>query len=149
MSDLAIRHKTSMSELIRQAIDEAIPRWDAARAGAMVDMPKRNPVVTVLEVVARYYDIRRGPEKLKRSEASLAHAKPRHVAMYLVRTLCMRSFPDIGRDFGGYDHTTVMHAYNKIHTELLKLPGGELKRDIVEMTNRYERLTNPAGDGDQ
>jgi chromosomal replication initiator protein len=40
--------------------------------------------------------------------------KPRQIAMYLAKTLTPRSFPEIGRRFGGRDHTTVLHAVRKI-----------------------------------
>ncbi len=40
--------------------------------------------------------------------------KPRQVAMYLSKTMTPRSFPEIGRRFGGRDHTTVLHAVRKI-----------------------------------
>jgi chromosomal replication initiator protein len=40
--------------------------------------------------------------------------RPRQVAMYLAKTLTLRSLPEIGRRFGGRDHTTVLHAVRKI-----------------------------------
>lgn len=45
--------------------------------------------------------------------------RARQVAMYLCRDLAKMSFPKIGKLFGGRDHTTVMHAYNKVHSRLL------------------------------
>jgi chromosomal replication initiator protein len=41
-------------------------------------------------------------------------ARPRQVAMYLAKQLTSRSLPEIGRKFGGRDHTTVMHAVKKV-----------------------------------
>jgi chromosomal replication initiator protein len=41
---------------------------------------------------------------------------PRQVAMYLAKTLTLRSLPEIGRRFGGRDHTTVLHAVRKIES---------------------------------
>jgi len=43
-----------------------------------------------------------------------AVARPRQVAMYLAKQLTARSLPEIGRKFGGRDHTTVMHAVRKV-----------------------------------
>ena len=40
--------------------------------------------------------------------------KPRQIAMYLAKVLTLRSLPEIGRRFGGRDHTTVLHAVRKI-----------------------------------
>ena len=45
---------------------------------------------------------------------SRAVARPRQIAMYLSKQLTQRSLPDIGRKFGGRDHTTVMHAVKKV-----------------------------------
>jgi chromosomal replication initiator protein len=42
--------------------------------------------------------------------------RPRQIAMYLAKTLTLRSLPEIGRRFGGRDHTTVLHAVRKIET---------------------------------
>jgi chromosomal replication initiator protein len=42
--------------------------------------------------------------------------RPRQVAMYLAKILTLRSLPEIGRRFGGRDHTTVLHAVRKIET---------------------------------
>jgi chromosomal replication initiator protein len=43
-----------------------------------------------------------------------AIAKPRQIAMYLSKTLTSKSLPEIGRRFGGRDHTTVMHSVKKV-----------------------------------
>ena len=56
---------------------------------------------------------------------------PRQVAMYLTRELTDLSLPEIGASFGGKDHTTVLHSYNKIK--------GVLKRD-TELQNKIERI---------
>ena len=55
-------------------------------------------------------------------------ARPRQIAMYLAKTLTTRSLSEIGRKFGGKDHTTVMHGVKKI-TELYK-SDNELKAEI-------------------
>ncbi|TNC74219.1 chromosomal replication initiator protein DnaA [Rubellimicrobium roseum] len=66
--------------------------------------------------VAEHYHIRLadliGPKRLR------SFARPRQMAMYLAKTMTSRSLPDIGRRFGGRDHTTVMHGVRKIE-ELL------------------------------
>lgn len=58
-------------------------------------------------------------------------ARPRQVAMYLAKTLTPRSLPEIGRRFGGRDHTTVMHAVKQI--EKLRATDHELDRDIAHL----------------
>ena len=49
--------------------------------------------------------------------------------MYLCRELANLSFPNIGKDFGGRDHSTVLHAYSKISTEYKNNPE---TRDLIE-----------------
>jgi DnaA-like protein len=51
---------------------------------------------------------------LKSSRRGAAVVRPRQLAMYMVKSLTLRSLPDIGRRFGGRDHTTVLHAVRKI-----------------------------------
>lgn len=60
-------------------------------------------------------------------------ARPRNVAMYLAKHLTSRSFPEIGRQFGGRDHTTIMHGVRKI--EELKRTDSQIAED-VEMLRR-------------
>ncbi len=50
-------------------------------------------------------------------------ARPRQVAMYLAKQLTTRSLPEIGRKFGGRDHTTVIHAVRKIDELMLTDPA--------------------------
>jgi chromosomal replication initiator protein len=59
-------------------------------------------------------------------------ARPRQVAMYLAKKLTPRSLPEIGRRFGGRDHTTVMHAVKRI--EELRAADSELNNDVVHLT---------------
>jgi chromosomal replication initiator protein len=46
--------------------------------------------------------------------------RPRQIAMYLAKSLTLRSLPEIGRRFGGRDHTTVLHAVRKIEGMVVK-----------------------------
>jgi chromosomal replication initiator protein len=59
---------------------------------------------------------------------SVTVARPRQMAMYLAKQLTTRSLPEIGRKFGGKDHTTVMHAVKRI--EELSGRDNELREDI-------------------
>nr|WP_233354507.1 chromosomal replication initiator protein DnaA [Woodsholea maritima] len=59
--------------------------------------------------------------------------RPRHIAMYLAKTLTTRSLPDIGRRFGGRDHSTVIHAVNKISE---RLPHDPTLMDDIEAVKR-------------
>jgi chromosomal replication initiator protein len=81
--------------------------------------------------VAEHYNIRLsdmiGPKRVR------TFARPRQIAMYLCKQLTSRSLPEIGRRFGGRDHTTVMHGVRRI--EELRLQDGQIDED-VEMLRR-------------
>jgi chromosomal replication initiator protein len=68
----------------------------------------------IAEIVAEFYNIK--PEDLIKQSRKKEFVKPRQVAMYIIRTELDTSFPSIGDFFGGRDHTTVMHAVDKIKT---------------------------------
>jgi chromosomal replication initiator protein len=63
-------------------------------------------------------------------------ARPPQVAMYLAKLLTSRSLPEIGRKFGGRDHTTVMHAVRKI--EELKATDATLAEDVELLRRMLE-----------
>jgi chromosomal replication initiator protein len=85
--------------------------------------------VTIDEIqrrVAEHFNIRLG--EMTSDRRARAVARPRQVAMYLAKQLTTRSLPEIGRKFGGRDHTTVMHAVRKI--EELKGTDPALAEDV-------------------
>ena len=93
--------------------------------------------VTIEEIqkkVASHFNIRTSDMHSARRARSVA--RPRQVAMYLAKQLTSRSLPEIGRKFGGRDHTTVMHAVKKVE-ELTERDAGfaedvELLRRMLE-----------------
>ncbi len=85
--------------------------------------------ITVEEIqrkVSEHFNIRLsdmiGPKRLR------SYARPRQIAMYLCKQLTTRSLPEIGRRFGGRDHTTVMHGVRRI--EELKQSDGQIAEDV-------------------
>lgn len=74
--------------------------------------PKRVKIEDIQRVVARQYNVSRSDLLSSRRTANVV--RPRQVAMYLSKVLTLRSLPEIGRRFGGRDHTTVLHAVRKI-----------------------------------
>lgn len=74
--------------------------------------PKRVKIEDIQRVVARQYNVSRSDLLSSRRTANVV--RPRQVAMYLAKSLTLRSLPEIGRRFGGRDHTTVLHAVRKI-----------------------------------
>ena len=88
-----------------------------------------NKKITIEEIqkkVAEHFNIRIADMHSPRRSRSVA--RPRQIAMYLAKSITSRSLPEIGRKFGGRDHTTVMHAVKKI--EELKLEDVNFSEDI-------------------
>ena len=74
--------------------------------------PRKVKIEEIQRIVARHYNVSRSDLLSARRTANVV--RPRQVAMYLAKTLTLRSLPEIGRRFGGRDHTTVLHAVRKI-----------------------------------
>jgi chromosomal replication initiator protein len=74
--------------------------------------PKRVRIEDIQRVVARHYNVSKTDLLSNRRTRTIV--KPRQIAMYLAKVMTPRSLPEIGRRFGGRDHTTVLHAVRKI-----------------------------------
>ena len=74
--------------------------------------PKRVRIEDIQKRVASHYNVSRAD--LLSSRRTAAVVMPRQIAMFLAKSLTLRSLPEIGRRFGGRDHTTVLHAVRKI-----------------------------------
>jgi hypothetical protein len=85
---------------------EANSRFHAAVSGG------RPSIDSIQRIVSRHYNVSRSDILSARRMAPIIW--PRQMAMYLAKTLTLRSLPEIGRKFGGRDHTTVLHAVRKI-----------------------------------
>ena len=70
----------------------------------------------IQRTVADFFHLKVSDLRAQRRSRSIA--RPRHIAMYLVRCLTTHSLPEIGEYFGGRDHTTVLHAFNKLGKEI-------------------------------
>ncbi len=91
-----------------------------------------NDIVSIQKAVADYYKLTVEVLKGKRRSANIAY--PRMVAMYLSRMLTDESFPRIGLEFGGRDHSTVIHAVDKIEKDLKN--NSQLKEIINEIKSK-------------
>lgn len=69
----------------------------------------------IIQVVCKFFNIKVNDILSEKRSNSVAY--PRQIAMYLCRELINMTFPNIGKDFGGRDHSTVLHAYSKISDE--------------------------------
>jgi chromosomal replication initiator protein len=93
---------------------------------------KRITVDEIQKTVADHYGLKQAD--LLSERRTRAVARPRQTAMYLAKQLTTRSYPDIGRRFGGRDHTTVLHAVRTIDRLAAEDPA--LARDVEALTRR-------------
>ena len=78
------------------------------------EQPEGLTLDRIARTVAAHYKL--SLEELKSKNNSRQIAVPRQVAMYLCKRLTKHSFPEIGREYGGKHHTTVMHSVEKINS---------------------------------
>lgn len=88
--------------------------------------PKRVKIEDIQKLVATHFNVSRADILSSRRTATVV--RPRQIAMYLAKVLTLRSLPEIGRRFGGRDHTTVLHAVRKI--EGLANKDGQLSEEL-------------------
>ncbi|WP_406543306.1 chromosomal replication initiator protein DnaA [Clostridium ljungdahlii] len=96
---------------------------------------KQVTIDLIQDVVANYYNLK--VDDLKSARRTRNVAFPRQIAMYLCRKLTDMSLPKIGEEFGGRDHTTVIHAYEKISTNLKQ--DESLQNAIGDLTKRLNQ----------
>ncbi|QXM07025.1 chromosomal replication initiator protein DnaA [Crassaminicella indica] len=91
--------------------------------------PKQITVSLIKEVIAENFNIKLDDFNSKKRTRSIAY--PRQIAMYLSRELTDLSLPKIGDEFGGRDHTTVIHAHEKISKDIAANPDFKMKIDAI------------------
>lgn len=94
--------------------------------------PRRVKIDDIQKLVASHYNISRADILSSRRTANVV--RPRQIAMYLSKVLTLRSLPEIGRRFGGRDHTTVLHAVRKIE----ELVGKD--KSLAEVIDLLKRI---------
>ena len=94
----------------------------------------KNDINRIQRVVAEYYNVTVEDLKSKKRVATIAF--PRQIAIYLCRNLTDESFPRIGMEFGGRDHSTVIHSVDKIANELKD--NKQLQNIIDEIKKKLE-----------
>jgi chromosomal replication initiator protein len=94
-------------ELATEVLDNLYPRNDSSRSS----------LADIQTAACKHFEL--SPEELLSHSRAIRVAWPRQVAMYLARELTDESLPTIGRQFGGRDHTTVLHAWRKTEKQIL------------------------------
>ncbi|UCF30921.1 MAG: chromosomal replication initiator protein DnaA [bacterium] len=100
-------------------------------------LDQKRKIITVEDIkrkVASKYNIKVSDIKSKKKNKTFI--LPRHIAMYLTRQLTDLSLPEIGRSFGGRDHTTIIHAINKVEKMLSDSP--EFADNVNRLTKEIE-----------
>jgi len=95
---------------------------------------EKNDVQRIQKIVSEYFQI--SIEDIRSKKRSSNISFPRQIAMYLCRTMTSESFPKIGTEFGGKDHSTVMHSVEKIENEI------KVNKDLA---NTIEKLKKDIG----
>ena len=114
----ALIRVVAYSKLVGKEVDEAVAQ--EVLKDMIVETQKKITVDLIQRKVAEYFEIRPSDMTAKRRSRSVAY--PRHIAMHLSREMTSLSFPEIGEQFGGRDHTTVLHACEKIKKDVKKDP---------------------------
>lgn len=95
---------------------------------------RRVRIEEILKIVSRHFKVPRND--LLSSRRSRDVVRPRQIAMYLAKSLTSRSLPEIGRRFGGRDHTTVLHSVRKV--EQLMKDDGDLCQEVELLKRMLE-----------
>lgn len=119
LNKIIITTKLSQSPITRETAEKIITQHTNAPR-------KFVSVKKIIRAVSEFYDI--SDKDLMNRSRKKDVVKPRQIAMYLIREELKSSFPSIGEKFGGRDHTTAMHSYEKIVNDLKTKP--ELEEEI-------------------
>lgn len=123
--DLLASRLTESGRELEGAVNRLYLTWQHMRAPLTLDIaetvvrdlfqgvePRRIKIEDILRIVSRHFGVSKGDLLSQRRHRSVVW--PRQIGMYLAKQLTHRSLPEIGRRFGGRDHTTVLHAIRKI-----------------------------------
>ena len=92
---------------------------------------EKNDIHRIQKIVSEYFQI--SVEDIRSKKRSSNISFPRQIAMYLCRTMTSESFPKIGTEFGGKDHSTVMHSVEKIENEI------KINKDLANIIEKLKK----------
>jgi chromosomal replication initiator protein len=105
--------------------------WARRRLPGVFDPPPATvTVASIIEAVAKFHNLRSADITGNKRTRTLT--RPRHIAMYLARTHTNLSFPELGKEFGDRDHSTIQHGYRKVKEELEDDPDLAYKVRLIE-----------------
>jgi chromosomal replication initiator protein len=126
----ALRKVLAYSRFSQKEINIALAR--EALKDLLSIQNRQVSVENIQKTVADFYKIKVADMYSKKRPASIA--RPRQIAMYLAKEMTQKSLPEIGDNFGGRDHTTVLHAVRKIGTERQKNSELNQQLHVLEQT---------------
>jgi chromosomal replication initiator protein len=91
----------------------------------------------IIDLVAKFYNI--NSKDLIGGGRKKELVWPRQIAIYLIREEIGSSYPSIGNELGGRDHTTAMHSYNKISHEVKDLKNEKIKQEIDSIKQLFNQ----------
>lgn len=94
-------------------------------------MCEKNDIQRIQKIVSEYFQI--SVEDIRSKKRSSNISFPRQIAMYLCRNMTSESFPKIGTEFGGKDHSTVMHSVEKIENEI------KINKDLANIIEKLKK----------
>jgi chromosomal replication initiator protein len=103
-------------------------------ASVFTPAPAEIGVNEIIEAVARFHNLRSADITGHKRTRTLT--VPRHIAMYLARRHTRLSFPELGKEFGSRDHSTIQHGFRKVEKELRTDPDLAYKVRLIEQTIR-------------
>ena len=92
---------------------------------------EKDDIHRIQKIVSEYFQI--SVEDIRSKKRSSNISFPRQIAMYLCRTMTTESFPKIGTEFGGKDHSTVMHSVDKIENEI------KVNKDLANIIEKLKK----------
>ena len=119
--------KLSKAQVTSELAEAALSRHSRSAAA-----PRGANPCLIVEAVSAYFDI--SSEALKGRARDRQTALARHIAVYLIKEETGRSFAEIGREFGGRDHSVILRSYQKVAAEVET--DSQLRTDVLEIRNR-------------
>ncbi|WP_164215676.1 chromosomal replication initiator protein DnaA [Virgibacillus sp. YIM 98842] len=129
----ALIRVVAYSSLVNQDIDASLAA-DALKDIIPSSKPRVITIQLIQETVGEKYNV--SLEEMLAKKRTKAIAFPRQIAMYLSRELTDSSLPKIGEEFGGRDHTTVIHAHDKVTKMMEK--DTELTKELEELKEKLK-----------
>jgi chromosomal replication initiator protein len=107
--------------------------WARKRLPGVFDPPVVNVTVpAIIETVAKLHNVRSADITGTKKTRTLT--RPRHIAMYLARVHTSLSFPELGREFGDRDHSTIQHGFRKVQEQITTDPDLAYKVKLIEQS---------------